>query len=250
MDEGVVPGVVGSDPSAYFLRAIGRDSIWPYWEVDPDDPTPSYFGGRKARWEDWDEDTLFDVVEALHDLVSEPKKGRHHSYGNCGWHYETFDRKAGRHEYREAIEDILQRADPALEFDEDGQLFETAPSEFRPLFEAEIPSGNDHDLIDSKIDSAVRRFQLRGTAVDEKRVAVRELADVLEAIRPDVKLEMLSDDENALFNLANNFAIRHNNRAQKTDYDGAVWLRWAFYVYLATIHAVLRTREAKSGQKD
>jgi hypothetical protein len=48
--------------------------------------------------------------------------------------------------------------------------------------------------------------------------------------------------EGDLFNIANNFAIRHNNREQRGEYDREVWLRWMFYVYLATIHAVSRVR--------
>jgi hypothetical protein len=53
---------------------------------------------------------------------------------------------------------------------------------------------------------------------------------------------MLPKDEGELFHLANGFAIRHNNRKQRGDYDRPVWLAWSFYVYLATIHAVLRVR--------
>ena len=54
---------------------------------------------------------------------------------------------------------------------------------------------------------------------------------------------MLPKDEGELFRLANGFAIRHNNREQRRDYDDAIWLSWAFWVYLATIHAVLRLRK-------
>jgi hypothetical protein len=72
---------------------------------------------------------------------------------------------------------------------------------------------------------------------------VRDLADVLEALRDDIKNSMLSKDEKELFHIANGFAIRHQNRQQRGDYDRLTWLRWAFYVYLATIHAVLRVRE-------
>lgn len=57
---------------------------------------------------------------------------------------------------------------------------------------------------------------------------------------------MLKDDESALFNIANNFWIRHNNRKQKLDYDDEVWLRWMFYVHLSTIHTVLRIKARKS----
>lgn len=53
---------------------------------------------------------------------------------------------------------------------------------------------------------------------------------------------MLAKDERELFHLANGFAIRHQSRQQR-GYDRLTWLRWAFYVYLATIHAVLRVRE-------
>jgi len=95
----------------------------------------------------------------------------------------------------------------------------------------------------------VTRFRTRGASIDDRRHAVRDLADVLEALRPDIKESMLSADEGALFNIANNFAIRHNNRQQKGDYDRVTWLRWTFYVYLATIHAVLRIRTAqRSGE--
>jgi hypothetical protein len=72
---------------------------------------------------------------------------------------------------------------------------------------------------------------------------VRDLADVLETLRDDIKNSMLSKDEKELFHIANGFAIRHQNRQQHGDYDSLTWLRWAFYVYLSTIHAVLRVRE-------
>src|SRR4029077_20624394 len=83
----------------------------------------------------------------------------------------------------------------------------------------------------------------RGASLDDRRHAVRDLADVLEALRADVHDVMLSKDERELFHLANGFAIRHQNRKQRGDYDRPTWLRWAFYVYLATIHAVLRVRD-------
>jgi hypothetical protein len=68
---------------------------------------------------------------------------------------------------------------------------------------------------------------------------------VLEALREDMKGIMLPKDESELFHLANGFAIRHNNRRQRGDYDRAPWLAWAFYVYRATIHAVLRVRDRR-----
>ena len=47
-------------------------------------------------------------------------------------------------------------------------------------------------------------------------------------------------DEGDLFNIANNFAIRHHNERQQSDYDQAIWLGWMFHFYLATIHMATR----------
>jgi len=72
------------------------------------------------------------------------------------------------------------------------------------------------------------------------RDAIRNLADVLEFLRPRLEKVMTKKDENDLFNIANNFGIRHHNDSQKTNYEKSVWFSWMFYSYLTTIHAVVR----------
>lgn len=233
-------GTLGSYPDAHFLRTIMREGIWPYWEH----PRDQWGEIEPAPWEEWDADILFDVVEVLHDLVSRPIEGEYHAFNTCGWHYETFNRTEGQAEFRQKMNEALRLGDPPYKLDGHGQLVESAAPEFDQLLEAPVPEGTEHDLVTSKIDTAVSRFRTRGATVDDRRHAVRDLADVLEAIRDDVKEAMLTADEKALFNIANGFAIRHNNRDQRGDYDRVTWLRWAFYVYLATIHAVLRMRSA------
>jgi hypothetical protein len=69
---------------------------------------------------------------------------------------------------------------------------------------------------------------------------VRDLADVLEYLRPKVKALLTSADEKDIFNIANNFGIRHHNDQQKTGYEASLWLSWMFYFYLSTIHVLLR----------
>jgi hypothetical protein len=118
--------------------------------------------------------------------------------------------------------------------------------EFGSLLDAALPSTADSDLVTVRVDEAKKILRSRASTKTERRQAVRELADVLEVLRPEIKLEMLSKDESDLFHLANGFAIRHNSREQRRDYDDAIWLSWAFYVYLATIHAVLRLREREN----
>lgn len=192
--------------------------------------------------EPYTRDALFDMVEALFDLVSLPVHGRVHSFANCGTHYSVFDQAAGRAEYREEIDDVLKLCDPPYELSSSGEVIQATPDEFRPLMEAEVPSGTDHDAITARIESAKRAFVNRDAKDDDRRTAVVELAGVLEALRADVNATMLTSDESDLFKIANKFALRHNDPQQKRNYDHAVWHRWLFYVYLATIHAVLRVR--------
>lgn len=235
--DGDSDGTLGSDPDAYFLRTIMREGIWPYW--------PHWNSTESAPHESWDADTLFDVVEVMHDLVSAPVEGWYHNFSDCGWHYRTFNRTAGQDAFRSEMNAVLRLTDPPYEMDGLGQIVESGPSEFQQLLSAPVPEGTEHDLVTAKIDAAVKRFRSRGASLDDRRHAVRDLADVLEALRPDIKEHMLTADEKALFNVANNFSIRHNNRQQRGDYDRIVWLRWIFYVYLATVHAVLRLRRSQ-----
>jgi hypothetical protein len=100
-----------------------------------------------------------------------------------------------------------------------------------------VPSAvGEKDL--AKISNSVHAF-LRGlSSREDQKQAVRQLADVLEFYRPRVKELILKEDEAALFNIANNFAIRHNNANQRDEYDGP-WLTWLFYLYLSTTHLVV-----------
>lgn len=95
--------------------------------------------------------------------------------------------------------------------------------------------------------SRVGRGPRGNPGVEDQRDAVRNLFDVLERIRPLVKAEMLQGDERDLFNIANNFSVRHFNAAQKGNYEGPLWFSWMFYVNLATIHLITRLKARSAG---
>jgi hypothetical protein len=223
-------GTVGRSPEAWFLRKLGRQNIWPYTK----------------HWETFDADALFDLAEVLSDLVSKPLDGWMHSFAGCGMHWNTFERDEGFKEFRNGLNSLLELYDPPLELSRTGEVVSLVPSDLQPLLDAPLPASADADLVTERVDTAVALFRSRNSTKADRRQAVRELADALEAIRSEVKEEMLPKDERELFHLANGFAIRHNNREQRNDYDDAIWLSWAFYVYLATIHAVLRLKERES----
>ena len=109
--------------------------------------------------------------------------------------------------------------------------------------------------ISGRVAGAVALYRNRGRTEQDLRLAVGELFDVLEKIRPAVKAEMLRGDEADLFNISNSFTSRHLNEKQKGNYDSTPWHSWMYYVNLSTIHLITRlmnrnTRQAASAALD
>jgi hypothetical protein len=92
----------------------------------------------------------------------------------------------------------------------------------------------------------VSKFLRHRSSEEDRRDAVKSLADVLEFLRPKLK-RVLKGDEADLFNIANNYGLRHHNRLQKRDYEANIWLPCIFYVFLATIHAAVRSLKRQEG---
>jgi hypothetical protein len=98
-----------------------------------------------------------------------------------------------------------------------GDILRKSEEGFDHIFKAHVPT--DDENIKSRIKFAVLKYRHHGSSLDDRRQAVRDLADVLEYLRPNVKLIIDKKDESDLFNIINNFGIRHHNVQQKTDYD-------------------------------
>ncbi|MBC9786213.1 hypothetical protein H1S01_17255 [Heliobacterium chlorum] len=223
VDDGDVPGTLGADIEMYFFRVLRKPDLWPITE----------------NHINYTEDDLFDVIELLYDLISKPVSGRYHSYGDCGWHYDKFDKTTGQREYRTQINDILRDYQEGYEISENGEILSLGDTGLQHLLKAEIPVF-DKDNVDNRLEQAILKFRRHRSSIQDRKDAVRDLADILEFLRSKMKGLLLSNDESDLFNIANNFAIRHHNSKQKNEYDKTIWLSWIFYVYLSTIHVVVR----------
>ena len=224
VDAGDVPGRLGPDLKGHFLRSLHKIDVWPINE----------------RYEEYSEEDLFDVIELLYDCVSRPVDGYHHSYGDCGWHYEKFDRQEGRNEYRSVMNEQLRDYGQGYELSDKGEIRTLPPVGMTQLFQAQVPADDENK---KRVEAAIEKFRGRNSSIDDRRHAVRNLADVLEFLRPKVKSILTNKDERDLFELANRFGIRHHNERQQTRYAPAIWLSWMFYYYLASIHALTRLLE-------
>ncbi len=230
-DNGVIPGREGSDPDLHFEIELGFPAL-PFARTVPT----------------IEADQLFDLIAVVYRFVSKgnPKTGYLHEWDQCGWHYRDFDANAAREELRNKLNPLLGRLNLPLELLPAGMIVERPSDPLSELISESIPAVLPVDQVADPVQVATRRY-LRARGYDaERRAAVVELAGVLEYMRPQVKTALLSDDESDLFNIANNFALRHRNLRQKSDYDEPTWLPWMFQVYVATIHAVARVIERES----
>jgi hypothetical protein len=233
VDAGYIPGKLGDDIGAYVRRKLRKINLWPI----------------SSKYEQYSEDDVFDVVEFLYDHVSKPLGGSYHSWNDCGWHYDTFDSVAGRREFLPEVNELLRDYRGGYELSEEGEILELAEQGFDSLLQAKVPT-HDPSNIEDRVKSAILKFRRTRSSADDRRDAIRDLADVLEFVRPKLKGVLTSEDENDLFNIANNFGILHHSGKQKTDYDKPIWYSWMFYYYLTTIHAALRLIEkSETGTK-
>ena len=150
----------------------------------------------------------------------------------------TFNLAEGRAEFCDKVNAVLGNYERAFELSPNGEVLQKPEQGFEHIFKADLPSG-DPKIVD-RVNAAILQFRRHGSTIDDRRQAVRDLADVFEYLRPTVQQLLTSRDESDLFNLANNFGVRHHNDQQKTNYDTALWLAWMFYFYLATVHLLLR----------
>jgi hypothetical protein len=197
-------------------QRLGRPDLWP---LQPNS---------------WDTDTFYGLIEVFHDLAARPRSWRYHD--DCeGAHATDFDADAGRRVYRALANRLLAENAVELRLAESGEdvgrLVHLADEGRTDLVQRALAS--PEPVVAGRIRHAIALFRGRDASEHDKRSAIFELAKVLDGRRPLLKSGLLSRDEDALFQIANKFDIRHG-REQHSNYD-PVFLDWMFWWYLATV---------------
>lgn len=227
--DGYIEGQIGDQIDAYLFINLRKNDLYPIY----------------ANLEHYNEDDLFDMIEFLHDHCSKGVNGYYHNYYNCGHHYDEFNDLEGQKYFRELMNPILQDYESGFEISEKGEVLILSDNGLSNLFDADIPTLQKENISD-RINFAIVKFRRHKATLEDRKEAVRVLADVLEFLRPDIKKCLNKKDESDIFNIANNFGVRHHNAEQQTDYNKSIWYSWMFYYYLATLHAVLRMTKNKT----
>lgn len=206
-----------SSPEQELERRVGKAHLWST-EVD-----------------EWAESDVCDFIEVFHDLAARPTKGWLHDFCGCGWHPTGFSRKSGQALYRWRINQLLDTTTFELRLadtgEDVGRMVRAVPGELKRLIDDVL---DDPSPSRNETAHAIALFRARSGTTQERRSAIVALAGLLEERRALLKQELLSKDEAALFDLANNYHIRHKRADQRTDYRPD-FLEWIFYWYLATV---------------
>ncbi|BAI71193.1 hypothetical protein AZL_005550 [Azospirillum sp. B510] len=233
VDTGFNHGLLGDDIEAIILIELRKRNMTPISQM-----INSY-----------SEDDLFDIIEFLYDNCSKPIDRTYHSYSDCGWHCSTFDRTQGRQEFREKANKILNLYGAGYELSIGGEILTLPESGLEGLFSASLPTATPRNITE-RIESAQIKFRRSRSSMNDRRDAIRDLADVLEYLRPKLKEVLHKKDEASLFEIANRFGIRHHDEKQQEDYDKPIFYSWIFYYYLATIHASIRLIEKSENSSE
>jgi len=215
VDRGYLTGAsAGADPATYVKWELGHN-LWP-------------FEGSIPRL---DEEWLFTVIEFLHKHAAAPTKSWHHSWDNCGLHVQYADEKSGRRQFRDSVNRYLKRYNAGFSLQENGEIWRSLPSGLEDM----SPVQTGEESIDDRVQHAIQSYRRRSATVAQKRDAIKNLADVLEFLREGDRMGVPSREEARLFEIANQYGIRHHNSTQSTDYDPGVWLDWIFFSFLNAI---------------
>lgn len=224
--DGNVVGILGRDIESEIYLKTGLEGVWPL----------------KIHIEEYGEVELLTMIEFLYEHVSAPKDKFHHDWNNCGWHATKFNKKEGQTKFLEEINKLLVRYDGNYYLTELGEIHKVSPDGLKTLIHETITTG-DTANVDNRVQYAISKFLKYDSDINEKKDAVRTLADVLEYYKKQgVKFE--SKDDSDLFNIINGFDIRHHNKVQQSSYDKEFWYEWMFYTFLASINSLIKLQKS------
>lgn len=184
-----------------------------------------------------DQDEFFTILEVLHDLVARPRARYLHRFPEDHYDYGQCEERFGQAVFRAHVNHLLSRHNlpfaMSSQQEDRGQVVAAPIDPRRELIDAATTAVPDENT--DPIAHAITLFRNRNASIEDKRSACRALAAVLEDRRTILKAQLLSNDEQALFQIANQFGIRHHKADQHTDYAPHQFLDWIFWNYLATV---------------
>ncbi|OIJ12958.1 hypothetical protein BKP35_10385 [Anaerobacillus arseniciselenatis] len=182
------------------------------------------------------EDDVFDLMELFYDYVSQPVKIQP---------IREYDKEAGKNEFRKEMNTILNNYGKGFELSVQGYIREIIDTGLEKVVDEKHEFVNDDDS-EKRIEDAKKKFFHYKADEADKRGAILEVGAVLEKLKKTGKLGFNKKDENDLFEVLNNFSLRHNRPDQKPNYDKGIFYPWLFFNLLSAVDASLKLQKRKA----
>ena len=212
----IVSPTMAPSPDVYFAIRMQEKDVWPI-----DDEYSTY-----------SENTLFSVMEIIYDHI-----GVYNSEIN------KIDRADLQVEYAEHINNLLK-------FYSEGYYLEPTHGFIMKMpniaLKEQLEGKCEHipDDVLERMRSATQSFYRFDSDMETKKKAICTLADILENIREPLKETLnqeyqinKNDHDKVIFDVVNNFNIRHDKANQLKGYSRDIWYDWAMQYYTSVIIA-------------
>lgn len=216
-----IPLTLAPSPAIYFLHHTGKAN---YYNIED-----NYMSYTEAE--------LFTIIEILYEHIA--------VYNEATGEIET---KEVKEEFSNAINNILQfYKDGYVLEGKQGIILEKPNDAIINLLQSEPPESMNDDIL-SKFQHALKQYyRYSNNNLENKKNAIITIAGILENVREDLK-EVLNREYNAkknnhdklIFDIVNNFDMRHDNEKQKTEYSKEVWYDWMMQYYSSLVMTYYR----------
>ena len=171
--------------------------------------------------------SLFDLIEFLSEYVSESRYAG--QYGHM-LSSSTLT-KRGRNTWSNSVNEYLALLDPPFHLTPSLEIEASSSSKgLRQLVNNHASPSSDTQ---EKVDHACRLFLKHDATVHDKRSALVDLIGALEPLRSEMKARIGKRESDKLFDIANNYGIRHQGQIQEELDEN--YMQWYFYSTLSTI---------------
>lgn len=162
-------------------------------------------------------------------------------------------KKEPQKEFNEYINSILKLYKNGYYLDTlSGCIMEMPNESLEKMLSDEVPSNMSNNEVE-QLKTSVSMFYRFNANQETKKKAINILADILEPLRDELK-DLLNEKydvnknehDKLIFDIVNNFNIRHNNKKQSTEYDKEVWYDWMMQYYTSVILAYYKLKLNKS----
>jgi hypothetical protein len=181
---------------------------------------------------------LFTVIEILFNYI-------------CFYDYkrDQFIKEEPQKEFATHINNLLKFYKGGYYLDEKyGFIMEQPNDALLELMHTEIPDTMSDNVM-KQLNTAVKMFYRFDSNEESKKKAINILVDVLEPLREELKTMFskefgvnAKDHDKLIFQIVNQFNIRHNDKKQLTKYSKPIWYDWMMQYYTSVIFTYYRLK--------